>query len=260
MPQNRINFQDNRKKQIIFLSSCMLNQNNRYPEIATTDGSIVSLIAPLLKEGIGIEQLPCLECMGWGGVSRKTIFKFIPMIYKHHKSKLIKALTEGFASYGYIVINIKVKIKQGSSAKKLKGLIFEEFQSFIKLVFDFFNQKRLIHNPEYSIIDISRAQIPIQAYLSEQMNRKIIKVNPKIRKKNFREIWNFESDFQNVFYIFSRRSLIFLKNKSLTKLSKNNLKVRPGGIEIAVLDKSNRNFKYYETVLLGLIIDDIDNN
>jgi predicted secreted protein len=87
-------FEDKRAKKIIFLSSCILNQNNRFPGIALYSGAISDLITPLLKAGIGLEQLPCLECMGWGGVSRKSIFKFLPTIFKHENSKLIKIFSK----------------------------------------------------------------------------------------------------------------------------------------------------------------------
>jgi len=90
MGKREIKFEDNRKKEIIFLSSCILNQNNRFPGIAVHKGAINNLIEPFLKEGIGIEQLPCLECMGWGGVSRKNIFRFLPSIFRHSNSKLMK--------------------------------------------------------------------------------------------------------------------------------------------------------------------------
>lgn len=85
-----IKFKDNRKKEIVFLSSCILNQNNRFPGIAVDRGAINDLIEPLLKDGIGIEQLPCLECIGWGGVSRNSIFRFLPSIFRHPNSKLMK--------------------------------------------------------------------------------------------------------------------------------------------------------------------------
>ncbi len=83
-----IAFEDNRIKKIVYVSNCLLNQNCRFPGIATREGNILEIIEPLLKKGIGIEQLPCLECMGWGGVSRRSIFRFLPTIKKYHDSKL----------------------------------------------------------------------------------------------------------------------------------------------------------------------------
>ena len=102
MGKREIKFEDNRKKEIIFLSSCILNQNNRFPGIAVHKGAINNLIEPFLKEGIGIEQLPCLECMGWGGVSRKNIFRFLPSIFRHSNSKLMKLSSKIWTSIAAI--------------------------------------------------------------------------------------------------------------------------------------------------------------
>jgi len=87
-PKRKIWFEDNRSKKIVYISHCLLNQNCRYPGIATSDGIIVEILEPLLRKGIGIEQLPCLECMEWGGVSRNSILKFLPIIRKYSYSKL----------------------------------------------------------------------------------------------------------------------------------------------------------------------------
>jgi predicted secreted protein len=73
-------FKDNRSKRIVFIGNCMLNQNARFPGIAVKEGSFEKLVEIITKNGIGIEQLPCLECLGWGGVSRKTYYKFQPLV------------------------------------------------------------------------------------------------------------------------------------------------------------------------------------
>lgn len=43
---------------------------------------------PLAENGIGVEQLPCLECLGWGGVSRTSSLRFMPTIFRYADSKL----------------------------------------------------------------------------------------------------------------------------------------------------------------------------
>ena len=74
---------DNRGKRIIFLSQCLLNQNLRFPGIAVKSGAINELLTPIIEQGIGIEVLPCLERMGWGGVKRETFYKYLPLITKN---------------------------------------------------------------------------------------------------------------------------------------------------------------------------------
>ncbi len=71
----------------MYVSSCLLDQNRRFPGIAVQRGAIRELIGALLDADIGIEQLPCLECLGWGGVTRRTLFRFLPTLYKHEGTK-----------------------------------------------------------------------------------------------------------------------------------------------------------------------------
>jgi len=71
-----MDFIDERKKRIVFVSQCVLNQNVRFPGIAVCAGACTELVDGLLKNDFGIEAIPCLERLGWGGVSRKTYFRF----------------------------------------------------------------------------------------------------------------------------------------------------------------------------------------
>ncbi len=78
---------DNRGNKILYLSQCLLNQNLRFPGIAVERGAITELVGSLIQHGIGIEPLPCLERLGWGGVKRKTFYKFLPIVSKNVGSK-----------------------------------------------------------------------------------------------------------------------------------------------------------------------------
>lgn len=71
-----MDFIDERQKRIVFVSQCILNQNVRFPGIAVRAGACTELVDGLLKSGFGIETIPCLERLGWGGVSRKTYFRY----------------------------------------------------------------------------------------------------------------------------------------------------------------------------------------
>lgn len=74
---------DKRGKRIVYVSHCLLNQNLRFPGLAVESGAIADLVTILIRNGIGIELLPCLERIGWGGVSRKAFYKFFPIISKN---------------------------------------------------------------------------------------------------------------------------------------------------------------------------------
>jgi predicted secreted protein len=76
----KINFKDNRGRKIVYVSCCLLNQNARTPGVAIRKGALTELIQMFLNNDIGIEQLPCMECRLWGGVSRKTIHTLQPLV------------------------------------------------------------------------------------------------------------------------------------------------------------------------------------
>jgi len=46
-------------------------------------GAITELGVSLIKNGIGIESLPCLERLGWGGVRRKAFYKYFPIVSRN---------------------------------------------------------------------------------------------------------------------------------------------------------------------------------
>ncbi len=87
MPGKKFNFEDKRSGKIIYLGNCLLNQNIRFPGIGICGGAIYDLVEPLMKCGIGIEQLPCMERLSWGGVHRKPIYRMLPMLFKYRGSK-----------------------------------------------------------------------------------------------------------------------------------------------------------------------------
>ncbi|MHA1915769.1 MAG: hypothetical protein ACW97V_15515 [Promethearchaeota archaeon] len=207
-----------------------------------------------------------LKTKGWNMTRDVSLIKDtknskpILLLGGYYKKKLVKVLTEGLCSYGFNVINLKLRVKRGSSSAKLEELISAEIQTLVSMVINFFDQESLFENSGYLILDCSRAVIPIRAYLSDRTNIKIISINPKICKRNPEEIGDIINLSQNVFYIFSLRSLLFLRNKSVTRIYKNYPKEDLTYGKITVLDKSNGNFKYYETILLGIIIDKIKNS
>jgi predicted secreted protein len=73
---------DKRGKRVVYVSRCLLNQNLRFPGIAVRDGAFSEVLTLFLKNGIGIEQLPCLEALGWGGVSRAGYFRLQPFAFR----------------------------------------------------------------------------------------------------------------------------------------------------------------------------------
>lgn len=71
---------DKRSGRVVFMSQCLLNQNLRFPGIAVARGACADLVRLFMDQGIGIEPIPCLERIGWGGVSRKKYFRYQPLL------------------------------------------------------------------------------------------------------------------------------------------------------------------------------------
>ncbi|TKJ23082.1 MAG: hypothetical protein CEE43_05030 [Promethearchaeota archaeon Loki_b32] len=122
---------DKRGKRIIYVSQCILNQNLRFPGIAIESGAISELLIPIMKNGIGIESMPCLERLGWGGVQRTTFFKYFPMISKN------------IGSFKFPIIKFFLR----SWLKKYKNLCKKEAKKIILQMQDY-------HNSGYTILGI----------------------------------------------------------------------------------------------------------
>jgi len=73
---------DKRGKRVVYVSRCLLNQNRRFPGIAVRAGAFAEIVELLVRKNIGIEQLPCLEALGWGGVCRKNYFRLQPLAFR----------------------------------------------------------------------------------------------------------------------------------------------------------------------------------
>lgn len=69
--------QDSRKKKVIFLSHCILNENVRYLGGAFRGGCISEIVEQCIKNDIGIVQMPCPEQMAWGGVLKRWMLKVL---------------------------------------------------------------------------------------------------------------------------------------------------------------------------------------
>ncbi|MFX1418696.1 MAG: hypothetical protein ACFE9N_07235 [Promethearchaeota archaeon] len=122
---------DKRGKKIIYLSQCLLNQNLRFPGIAVESGALIELIVSLIKKGIGLEPIPCLERLGWGGVKRKTFYKYLPMISRNI----------GSIKFSIIKLFLRIWIR------KFKKLCKKEAKKVVDQMQDY-------HESGYSIIGI----------------------------------------------------------------------------------------------------------
>ena len=67
---------DARSKKIIFVSSCLLNTNNKVQGLARYPGMCKEVFDTLNKYGLGINQMDCPETL-YLGISRRTLYRLV---------------------------------------------------------------------------------------------------------------------------------------------------------------------------------------
>ncbi len=59
---------DSRKRKVVFLSHCILNENVRYAGGAFRAACVSEIVSQCVERDIGMVQMPCPEQHAWGGV------------------------------------------------------------------------------------------------------------------------------------------------------------------------------------------------
>jgi len=194
----------------------------------------------------------------------KNMLKPSIVIFRSTKNKrLVKVLTEGLASYGFDVINITLNIKSFDSSESIKKQIQEEFNHLISSVLNFFKQKQLITNSSYLTINYHKSKVFLNSIIYDKNNAGMILINPKfeiIDQKKIAEIIDKKEVLSKLFIIFSENSSTFLTNKNLNKFLTYLADYYSLKSNLLIVDKSKSSFKYYETILLGIIINLIESN
>ncbi len=181
----------------------------------------------------------------------------ILILRTNFKRKFIHILTEGLSSYGFNVINIKVKIKGNLNHNLLDKIIFEELSSLISKIVKYFQNKKLVTQSNYILLNYSKSSFSYRIFLTDSKNLGMILLNPKLNIfniKNYQNIFDSSNHNNQLYTIFSRKSIFIFKNKNLKHFLKEFKKYKTDKIKIITLEKANRSFKYYETLLLGMII------
>jgi len=179
------------------------------------------------------------------------------------KKKLVRILTEGLSSYGFSVISMRIKVKNDLDSKLSIEEINDEFQTLISAVIKKLDQKGFISSPNYILLNFSDSLFLNNTIFSDSKNRGLILINPKMSKGNVgihQEINKSQKQAPQLFYIFSKRNFFIFKNKKLKYFKKYFKEKNAKKVELIILEKSNRNFKYYETILLGMLIDTIESS
>ncbi|TAL35010.1 MAG: hypothetical protein EPN93_11190 [Spirochaetes bacterium] len=88
-----VKYKDHRSGRVVFISQCIANQNLRFPGIAVTAGVCRELVEMLAAGGAGIETIPCLERIGWGGIARTGFIKYQPYLLARHRAPVSRIIT-----------------------------------------------------------------------------------------------------------------------------------------------------------------------
>lgn len=92
--------EDKRSKKIIFVSSCLLNTNNKVQGLARYGGMCKGVFDEINKYGLGINQMPCPETL-YLGIQRwwatKNLYNNIG--FRRHCRKLAKDMVDYMESY-----------------------------------------------------------------------------------------------------------------------------------------------------------------
>ena len=118
---------DERGKQVVFVSHCLLNENTRYLGGAFRRGGVDEIIAGFQQAGVGLCQMPCPEQRAWGGVLKRWVlpmygaqgtfrYRLRPLLFpvfiwytRWVYSRLAKAVVREIADYirsGFRVVGI----------------------------------------------------------------------------------------------------------------------------------------------------------
>ncbi|MFW9941623.1 MAG: hypothetical protein ACFFFT_11330 [Candidatus Thorarchaeota archaeon] len=178
------------------------------------------------------------------------------------KKQLTKTLTEGLSSYGFNVINLKLKKKQDQGSNTLNKPIKNEVKFLISLIINYFKHEDLIANSNYVLLNLSKPYFPNVEIQKDPEMIGLLLINPRMNKYNIgslKEILHIQSQITRIFYIFSKRNFFIFKNSNLKHFCMEFGKNFKSKEELITLDKSTNSFRYYETILLSIIIDIIEN-
>jgi hypothetical protein len=178
------------------------------------------------------------------------------------KKQLAKIVTEGLSSYGFNIINLKLKIKLGRSSNTSNININSEVTFLISLILDYFKREDLIANSKYVLLSLSKSFSPNTEIQKDPEMNGLLLINPRMNKYNIgslKEILLAQSQISRFFYIFSKRNFFIFKNFNLKRFYMEFDKNIKSKVELITLDKSTKSFRYYETILLGIVIDILEN-
>ncbi len=184
------------------------------------------------------------------------------IIRTNRKRKFVRILTEGLCSNGFKVINLKVQIKRKSQKVETEINLINDMNLIISTVIDLCKKSNLPINSNYIVLNHSKSCLSFKPILSDNTNNGIILINPKINKQNLKNYFDIIEELSSnpqIYCIFSRNSIFLLKNHNLLKFIKKFYPQYSNILKFSAIKKAKNSFKNYETIVLGILIDLIEN-
>ncbi|MFX1394447.1 MAG: hypothetical protein ACFFAH_12850 [Promethearchaeota archaeon] len=179
------------------------------------------------------------------------------------KRKLLYALTEGLASYGFEIIIVDIEDSSNHNENFLDNKLKKEKENIFSSIIDFLVENEVVSHSNYILINFSIPYFSFKSIFSDPKNHGIFLLNPKLNKINMKffsevsELINLQSP---VNIIFSKNLSFFISNKNLNKFLKVFNNENSEIFRLFVVEKARTSFKNYETILLSLIIHLINKN
>ena len=171
-------------------------------------------------------------------------------------------LIEGLASYGFDVISVKLIIKSNNK----NDIIDMELKHVLSQILNYLNQNNINNSQRYYLLSYSKSNFPYKPFIIDINNMGIILLNPKVNRKNidnFTEILEYDkATKKKINVIFSKYSYLLLPNYHLKRFNRIFIDrtVHNNILEMNTIKKGRKSFKYYETILLGLVIQFLEKN
>lgn len=186
----------------------------------------------------------------------------IIILRTNYKKRLLYILTEGLSSYGFNVINLRLKIRLDKKNNLFDKALLDNISHLISTVIDFFKEIDSEFNLNYLLLNYSKSSLSYTSILTDPKNCGMILINPKLNNKNiknYNDIFKSSPLNSQLYTIFSKRSIFILNNKNLKRLLSLYNHQKEKKLNIITIKKAKYSFNYYETILLGMIIRLIEN-
>ena len=181
-----------------------------------------------------------------GSKNLPTIF----ILRMHRKFMLLNALAEGLSTYGFKIVNLWIQSpKNLVSNEKNKKTVYTE-------IINYLNENSFDLNCSYSILAFRKIPFGNENDLFDTNTKSFIILNPIMNDKELVRL----SQSTLLYNLLSEKFILFFRNPNLKRLLQLTKEISSGNFKIRVIKGAKRSFKYYETILLGEMINFFDNS